>query len=146
MSLMWPSVLQAVESSVEIMCESLEDVMKLPKIVIFNIFPPVNMSIAFLELSIENQKGGCIIPNQIISLNTIFHKWHLVSFRVPIVSLFHHIFHISSTVNSATSQAEVTKSWTIANLHWNQLGVCLSMGGQLRQKQSRWKKKSWTEV
>ena len=41
MSLMWPSVLQAVESSVEIVCESLEDVMKLPEIVIFNVFLPV---------------------------------------------------------------------------------------------------------
>jgi len=39
MSLMWPSVLQVVDSSVEIMCESSEDVTKLPEIVIFNIFP-----------------------------------------------------------------------------------------------------------
>ena len=63
MSLMWPSVLQAAEYSVEIVCESLEDVMKLPKIVIFNVFLPVNMSIAFLDSSVENQKRVCIKPN-----------------------------------------------------------------------------------
>src|SRR5882724_10844495 len=51
-----------------------------------------NMSVAFLDSSVENQKEGCIKVNQIISLNTIFHEWHLVSFRV----------HISSTVISAT--------------------------------------------
>ena len=38
MSLTWPSILQAMESSVEIVYENLEDVMKLPEIVIFNIF------------------------------------------------------------------------------------------------------------
>jgi len=38
MSLMWPSMLQAKESSVEIMYKSLEDMSKLPEIVIFNIF------------------------------------------------------------------------------------------------------------
>jgi len=32
MSLMWPSILQAVESSVEIVCESLEDVTELSRI------------------------------------------------------------------------------------------------------------------
>jgi len=47
MSLTWPSILQAMESSVEIMCERSEDVMKLPEIVNFNIFLPVNMSVAF---------------------------------------------------------------------------------------------------
>ena len=31
----------SVESSMEIMCESSEDVMKLPEIVIFNVFLPV---------------------------------------------------------------------------------------------------------
>jgi len=36
------------------------------------------MSVAFLDLSIENQKGGCIKPNPIISLNTNFHKWHSI--------------------------------------------------------------------
>jgi len=60
---MWPSVLQAVESSVEIMYESLKVVIKLPEIVIFNIFLPVNMSVALLDSSVENQKGGCIKPN-----------------------------------------------------------------------------------
>src|SRR5882724_10227096 len=110
MSLAWASILQAVEYSVEIVCESWEDVMKLPEIVIFNIFLPVNMSVAFLDSSIESQKGGCIKLNQTIwsiSLNTNFYEWHLVLFRVPILSLFYHISHISSTVNSATDQAEV---------------------------------------
>ena len=41
MSLMWPSMLQAEEPIVEIMYKSSEDVMKLPEIVIFNIFLPV---------------------------------------------------------------------------------------------------------
>jgi len=40
----------------------------------------------------------------------IISKWHLVSFRVPIVCLFHHIFHIFSTVLSAIGQAEVVRS------------------------------------
>ena len=53
----------SVESSIEIMCERSEDVTKLPEIVNFNIFLPVNMSIALLYLSVENQKGGCIKPN-----------------------------------------------------------------------------------
>jgi len=35
------------------------------------------MSVAFLDSSVENQKGGYIKLNWIISLNTIFHKWHL---------------------------------------------------------------------
>jgi len=52
-----------MESSVEIVYESLEDVMKLPQTVIFNIFLPVNMSIAFLDSSVKNQKGGCIKLN-----------------------------------------------------------------------------------
>src|SRR5882724_9815196 len=64
MSLTWPSILQAMESSVEIMYEWLEDVMKLSEIVIFNIFLPVNMSVAFLDSSIENQKGGYIKPTE----------------------------------------------------------------------------------
>ena len=63
MSFTWPSVLQAVESSVEIMCESLDDVTKLPEIVLFNVFPSSNMSVAFLDSGIENQKGGWIKPN-----------------------------------------------------------------------------------
>ena len=41
MSLVWPSVLEAKESSVEIMYESLEDMMRLPIVVILSIFLPV---------------------------------------------------------------------------------------------------------
>jgi len=116
------SILQAMESSVEIMYESSEDATKIPEIVIFNIFLPVNMSIAVLDSSIENPKA-------------------------PLLSLlFHCIFHISSTVNSATGWAEVAKSWKIAKLHGNQPRVCLSMGGWLRWKHLGWKQNSWIEV
>ena len=62
MSFMWPSILQAMESSVEIVYESSEDAMRPSEIIIFNV-PSSDMSIAFLDLSIENQKGGCIKPN-----------------------------------------------------------------------------------
>ena len=51
------------ESSVEIVYESLEDVMKLPEIVILNIFLPVIWMQPCLDLSIENQKGGGIKLN-----------------------------------------------------------------------------------
>jgi len=67
------------------------------------------MRVAFLDLSIENQKGGYIKQNKINSLNTVFHKWHLVSSRISIVSVFYHILHISSTVIGATSLAEVMR-------------------------------------
>src|SRR5882724_6526373 len=40
----------------------------------------------------------------------IVSEWHHVSFRVPIVCLFHHIFHIFSKVPSATGQAKVMRS------------------------------------
>ena len=81
MSLVWPSMLEAKVSSVEIMYECLEDMMKLPKVVILNI-PSSNMSVAFLDSGIENQKGGCIKQNWIISLNTVFHKWYLYCLQV----------------------------------------------------------------
>jgi len=41
MSLVWLSMLEVEESSVEIMYESLEDMMRLPRVVILNIFLPV---------------------------------------------------------------------------------------------------------
>ena len=41
MGLMWPSILEAEELSVEIVNESLEDVIKLPEIVIFIVSLPV---------------------------------------------------------------------------------------------------------
>src|SRR5882724_7821219 len=44
-----------------------------------------------------------------MSGTSIVSRWHLVSFRVPIVCLFCHILHISSTVISATVWAEVAK-------------------------------------
>ena len=64
MSLTWPSILQAMECSVEVMCESLDDVTKLPEIVDLQCFPSSNMSVAFLDLSVENQKGGYTKPSQ----------------------------------------------------------------------------------
>ena len=45
-------------------------------------FPSSNMSVAFLYLSIENQKGGYIKLNWINSLNTVFHEWHLYCLQV----------------------------------------------------------------
>ena len=41
MSLAWPSVLEAKESSVEIVYEHLEDMMRLPRVMILNISLPV---------------------------------------------------------------------------------------------------------
>jgi len=65
MSLTWPSILQAVESSVEIMCEHLEDVTKPSESVIFSVFHSSNMSIAFLDSSVENQKEDALnLTNQ----------------------------------------------------------------------------------
>ena len=87
-----------MESSLEIMYESLEDVTKLSEIVIFHIFLPVNKRVAFLDSSVENQKGGYIKLKGNISLNTFFHEWHLVSFRVPIVSPFHCILHTATLI------------------------------------------------
>ena len=84
MSLAWPSVLEAKEYSVEIVYECLEDMRRLPRVMILNISLPVVWAyIACLDLSIENQKGGCIKQNQIISLNTISHKWHLYCLSLP---------------------------------------------------------------
>ena len=61
-SLTCPSILQVVESSVAIMCESSEDMMSPFKINDLK-FPSSNLSVAFLDLSIENQKGGYIKPD-----------------------------------------------------------------------------------
>ena len=66
MSLTWPSILQAMESSVEIVCESSEDVTKLSEIVIFDIFLPVNMSIAFFRFELREPEGKICLtePNK----------------------------------------------------------------------------------
>jgi len=45
------------ESSVEIVYESLEDVTELPEIVIFNIFPSSNMSVAFFRFKPREPEG-----------------------------------------------------------------------------------------
>src|SRR5882724_3723448 len=70
-SLTCPSILQGVESSVTIMCESSEDMTSPSKINDLN-FPSSNMSISILDLSIENQKGGYIKPDQIKLLKYTF--------------------------------------------------------------------------
>src|SRR5882724_8319337 len=73
-SLTCPSMLQVVKSSVTIVCESLED-MASPlffKIRCLFKFPSSNMSIAFLDSSIENQKRGYIKPDQIKLLKYTF--------------------------------------------------------------------------
>jgi len=41
MNLVWPSMLEAMESSLEIMYESSEDMMRLPRVMILNISLPV---------------------------------------------------------------------------------------------------------
>src|SRR5882724_961652 len=72
MGLTWPSVLQAMESSVEIICKSSEYLIEPSEIMIFNVFPSSNMRVAFLDLSIENQKGGYVKSNQIKLLKNNF--------------------------------------------------------------------------
>ena len=79
------------------------------------------MNVAFLDSSVENQNGGHIKLNWIISLNTIFHKC------TSIVSLFHHILHISSTVIGATGQAEVMRHMYDSQASWES-----AKGGWLR--------------
>src|SRR5882724_8796695 len=70
-SLTCPSILQVVESSVTIVCESSEDMTSPSKINDLK-FPSSNMSVDFLDLSIENQKGGYIKPDQIKLLKYAF--------------------------------------------------------------------------
>jgi len=95
-------------------------------------FPSSNMSVAFLDSSIENRKGGYI---------NFFHKWYLyclevalVSFRVPIVSLFHYILHISSTVISATGWAKVVRHMDDSQASWKLLSVTSECTALLSQK------------
>ena len=56
MSLMCPSVLQVVESSVKIMYESMEDTMSPSEIMILK-FPSSNMSIALFRLEHREPEG-----------------------------------------------------------------------------------------
>ena len=62
-----------------------EDMMRLPRVNDIE-FPSRNMSVACLDSSIENQKGGYIKPSQIMSQvhcsasgTSIVSEWHLVS-------------------------------------------------------------------
>ena len=107
----------SMESNVEIMCWELR-CDKTPWDSYLQCFPSSNMSIAFLDLSIENQKGGYIKPSWIDALSTIFHEWHLVSFRILIVCLFHHILHISSMMMSATGWDKVMRSMDDRQASW----------------------------
>jgi len=60
---------------------TLGDKMRLSNVVDLEFLPVVwVLLILFYISSVENQKGGCIKLNWTISLNTIFHEWHLVSF------------------------------------------------------------------
>src|SRR5882724_4406187 len=118
MSLMWPSILQAMESSVEIICERLEDVMKLPEIVNFDIFPSSKYECRPFIFKQRTRREDTLNLTESNSLNTIFHEWHLVSFRVPIVYLFHCILLISSTMKGATGQAEVMRSMDHSQASW----------------------------
>ena len=71
------------------------------------------MSIAVLDSSVENQKGGYIKPNQIKLLKYPFScvapLLSLSGTLSPIVCLFHHIFHIPRAI-SATGRAEVMRA------------------------------------
>jgi len=69
-----------------------------------------------------------------------------VSFRVPIVALFHCILHISSTMIGATGWAEVTRHLDDSRSSWESAKGVLSTGGQLRWKQSGQKQNGWMEV
>ena len=94
MSLTCPSVFQVVESSVEIVCESTEDKMSPSEVMILK-FPSSNMSIAFLDLSIENQKGGYIKPNRIKLLKYSFSLSGTLSLLGSLLSVpFCRLFHI----------------------------------------------------
>jgi len=53
-----------------------------------------------------------------MSGTSIVSEWYLVSFRIPIVCLFHCILHISSTVISATGRAEVVQSMGDSQASW----------------------------
>ena len=55
--------LHIAESSVKIMCETFGRYDKTFWDKDLQCFPSSNMSIAFLDLSVENQKGGYIKPN-----------------------------------------------------------------------------------
>ena len=77
-----------------------------------------------------------------MSGTSIVSRWHLVSFRVPIVSLFHHILHISSTVISATVQAEVAK--TVDDSHGDQQRVCF-VHGWSAQMEAIWMEAKWMD-
>src|SRR5882724_10043461 len=81
MSFTWPSILQAVESSVEIMCDSLEDVTRPSEIVIFNVSFHY-MSVAFFRFEHIEPEGDTLNLTKSNSLNTNFHEWHLFCLQV----------------------------------------------------------------
>ena len=60
MSLTWPSILQAVESSVEIMCESSEDMMRPFEIIIFNVSFHMLQSIFLASSIFSYVSNACI--------------------------------------------------------------------------------------
>jgi len=81
MSLVCSFMLEAEGSSVETVYEHSGNMIRFPRVVILSI-PSSNMSIAILDLIIENQKGEYIKHNRNISLNTVFHEWHLYCLQV----------------------------------------------------------------
>jgi len=94
------SILKVVESSVKIMCESSEDMTSPSEIMILK-FPSSNMSIAFLDSSIENQKEDTLNLIELSSLNTVSPVAPLLSLSGTLSLLgsllsvpFHCLFHI----------------------------------------------------
>ena len=99
------------------------------------------MSIAFLDSSIENQKGGYIKLNQIISLNTIFHKWHLYCLPVaPCLLLEPHLSYFPTLLSAmigAEYWAEAMRHVYVSAELSESEPMMWSVGGQLGQKQIR---------
>jgi len=63
-----------------------------------------------------------------------------------IVSLFHGILHIASTVIGATGRAEVARSMDDNQASWESAEGVLCAGGQLGWKQYGRKQNGWIEV
>ena len=61
-----------------------------------------------------------------MSGTSIVSKWHLVSFRIPVVTLFYHILHLPSTMTGTTNQAGFMKHMDDSQALWKSAeDVCL---------------------
>ena len=91
------------------------------------------MSIAFLDSSIENQKGGYLKPNQIKLLKYPFHVWHLYCLRVALCLSLPPHFPCSLRSDKCHRSGQGCE---ICGRHPRARFVC---SGQLGWNQSRWK-------